>query len=481
MTQTTWRDPYLEGDFAPIADESHFPSLRLLAGEAPQGMAGAYVRNGPNPRFASLGAHHWFDGDGMLHAAHFSPEGVSYRNAYIRNRYFADEDKVGKALWRGLLEATTDNPDGGYKDTANTDIVLHHGKLLTMHYMCGTPVAVDPFTLETLGAETFVPNPGDIGRKLRVSAHVKNDEVNGDLLFFDYAPAEPYMTYGCLGPDGALKYWHPVDLPGARLPHDMAITERFAVLMDLPVVHSPLAAKLDRWIVDYKADQPARFGLAPRSAAGGTIRWFEAEPCYVYHAVNAWESADGRTVTLIAYRCPNPVARGEEQDGPPLMAAAMANLRLRATLYEWVFDLETGETRERSLDDLNAEFPVVDLRRQGRESRNIYAMTIPTDARTLRFDGIVHHDLKTGAVDRYRCPDNRVLSEVGFAPRPGGTADDDGWLVTFATGADAPSELQVFDAAEVARGPVARWEVPQRIPLGFHATWAALGTTEAGA
>ena len=51
------------------------------------------------------------------------------------------------------------------------------------------------------------------------------------------------------------------------------------------------------------------------------------------------------------------------------------------------------------------------------------------------------------------------------------------WLTgfTFEAGGDVPSEVQIFDASEVAAGPVARVEVPQRIPLGFHSTWAPDG------
>jgi carotenoid cleavage dioxygenase len=37
---------------------------------------------------------------------------------------------------------------------------------------------------------------------------------------------------------------------------------------------------------------------------------------------------------------------------------------------------------------------------------------------------------------------------------------------------DWSSHCLVFDATDVAAGPVARVTLPQRVPFGFHASWA---------
>ena len=57
-------------------------------------------------------------------------------------------------------------------------------------------------TLETLGAEDF-------GGTLRceVSAHAKVDERTGELMFFDYGVKPPYMRYGVVGPEGAVRHF----------------------------------------------------------------------------------------------------------------------------------------------------------------------------------------------------------------------------------------------------------------------------------
>lgn len=63
-------------------------------------------------------------------------------------------------------------------------------------------------------------------------------------------------------------------------------------------------------------------------------------------------------------------------------------------------------------------------------------------------------------------------SETPFAPRDGAKDEDDGYLVTFVTDeVDRSSELQIFDAGQVAAGPVGRVKLPVTVPPGFHACW----------
>ena len=60
-----------------------------------------------------------------------------------------------------------------------------------------------------------------------------------------------------------------------------------------------------------------------------------------------------------------------------------------------------------------------------------------------------------------------------MAPRPGGTGEDDGYLVTFTTDmARDCSECLVLDATDIAAGPIARVRLPERISSGTHSCWA---------
>jgi carotenoid cleavage dioxygenase-like enzyme len=458
-------NPYLLGVYAPVSAEIDAADLEVI-GRIPTDLNGVYLRNGPNPRFPPEGRYHWFDGDGMVHAVHLENGTARYRNRYVRTKAFQAESAAGKALWTGVMENPKANPFGNahglnLKDNANTDVVFHRGKVLATWYLCGSPYAIDPLSLETLGAEDFLGTlAGDM------MAHPKVDERTGELFWFDYGPRPPYLRYGVISADGAVSHVTDVTLPGPRLPHDMAITDSYAVLMDLPLVQDLAAARQGRHKIVFDQALPARFGVLPRYGTGDQVRWFEAAPCYIYHVVNAWES--GEEIVLDVCRVSKPQPRG---DARTPLTKMLSYLRLDAQLHRYRFNLRTGATTETALDDANTEFPSVDARLVGQPNRYAYNVHI-SEQSSLAFDGLVRYDTQTGERVSHDFGAGRWGSEAPFAPRDGSRGDDDGYLVTFVQDENANrSELDIFDAADLAAGPVARVLLPQRVPLGFHATW----------
>jgi carotenoid cleavage dioxygenase-like enzyme len=88
------------------------------------------------------------------------------------------------------------------------------------------------------------------------------------------------------------------------------------------------------------------------------------------------------------------------------------------------------------------------------------------------FDGIVKQDLVTGNEERYAFGDGVFASETPFAPRPDGTAEDDGYLITMTTDMNRDcSECLVFDATRLTDGPIARVRLPERVSSGTHSCW----------
>jgi len=454
-------NPYLEGPYAPMRDEITLEDLAVV-GEIPDDLNGVYVRNGPNPQFDPRGRYHWFDGDGMVHALHIADGSATYRNRWIRTEGFERERESGGVLWTGIIEPFDGNPAGvPEKDTANTSVVFHKDHLLALWYRAGKPYALDPVTLETIGAEDF-------GGTLRceVSAHAKVDEQTGELFFFDYGLKPPYMRYGVVSPEGAIRHFVPIDLPGPRLPHDMAITKNHAILMDLPLFNDPEAAKLGRFKLFFDGERSSRFGVIPRYGDADEVRWFEAEPCFIYHSVNAWE--EDREIVLEVCRVTKPEPRSD-LDGP--LAQMLSYLRLDAHLHRYRFDLGTGRTREEVVDDDNSEFPSINLGRVGSHTRYAYNMHISPE-KTLLFDGLMKYDTSDGSAETHWFGDGRWGSEAPFAPRPGGVGEDDGYLLSYVYDERAGrSDVEVLDAHDLAAGPLCRIELPVRVPLGFHATW----------
>lgn len=451
------QNPYLHGLYAAVQDEVSAEDLPVI-GEIPRDLHGAYFRNGPNPAAPPKGMHHWFDGDGMLHGVWFENGKARYRNRYVQTE---DLQANGASPLGGIFEPSRDAAGRkvNYRDTANTDVVFHNGKLLALWYISGQPVAVDAETLETIRTETF---GGALPRN--ISAHSKVDPETGELVFFDYALYEPKMWTGLVSATGELTHFQEVDLPGPRLPHDMGMTENYVVLHDLPVIFSDSAIRNRMWQI-HVADQPTRFGVVPRR--GGDAKWFEFPTCYIYHVINCWEEGDD--VVMAACKM---VPNGFEPDPKYGPYAAMADvLALRAQPFLWRMNMKTGEGRETQLDDALSEFPVVNNNRAGRKTKYSYHV-IFDDCIEQRFSALSKYDLETGASVRHDFPEGVFGSEPAFAPRIGAEDEDDGYLITFTHDLDGSCEAHVIDAQNMGSPPIARIKLPQRVPLGFHGVWA---------
>jgi carotenoid cleavage dioxygenase len=397
----------LSGNYAPIATEIATEPLEVI-GALPRDLRGTFVRIGANPRFAPKGRHHWFDGDGMLHAVHFEEGRARYRNRWVRTRAFVEEERAGHPLWSGVTERPDfTNPRGPFKDTANTDVVHHAGKLLALWWLGGEPYHVALPSLETCGVETFGGPPRTI------SAHPKVDPVTGEMMVFDYKPYPPYLSYGVVDRHGTLTHWTTIDLPGPRLQHDMAITERHTLLFDMSMMWDPELLARGQTRVRFFRDRPSRIGVLPRHAPGREVRWFETSPFYMYHSINAWDAGDDRIV-LLGCKIEHPLA-GDPDNPRSVVAPTIGFLRLAPSLTRWTIDLRAGSVKEERLDDTSAEFPRMDNRVLGRASRYTYAPRIAA-APTLLFDGVIQYDTDRGTQRTHRYPQGWFGGETPFAP-----------------------------------------------------------------
>tara|TARA_B100000678_G_scaffold291447_1_gene308439 strand:+ start:2210 stop:3664 length:1455 start_codon:yes stop_codon:yes gene_type:complete len=463
-------NPYLIGPHEPIRQELDRPDLQCI-GEIPKDFSGIYLRNGPNQRFAPYGLHHWFDGDGMIHSAQFKDGEVNYRNKWIKTKALEIELHEGRSIWPGLMDSpdrklkTNWGSDLWLKDNSNTDISIHAGKAVSTFYQCGDAYTLDPVTLETLGKLDLKSS----GAR-QMSAHCMTDEANGDLLFFDYAVKPPYMSYGVMNKDSELINFTPIELPGARLPHSMAFTPNYSILMDLPMFWDPKLLEQDIHKVTFYPEMQSKFGIIERMATGNTIRWFEADPCYIYHAINSWE--EEQEIVLDVCRMSTPVPSKEIRQrlsGP--YGAMLAWLKLDACYHRYRFNLETGETKEETLDDLLSEFPVINNRYSGLSSRYSYHVTL-AETDVILFDGLVKIDSIEGTRQGYKFPKGNFGSELQFAPRNNSLLEDDGYLITFVTNMISnKGEIQIFPAEDLSKGPLCRLIVPQQIPPGFHSSF----------
>jgi len=351
------------------------------------------------------------------------------------------------------------------KDTANTAVAFHDGKLLAGWYMCGDLYEIDPITLETKGVQNYNNTLSS-----KAMAHVKVDEQKNEMMFFDYELTGSYLAYGVINGNGTVKHFAKVPTPGPRIPHDMGITENYSILMDLPLIYDlNVMARSGKAVPVFRKDMPSRFGIIPRFGTADEVKWFEANPCYIYHTINCWEEGDEIVMDCCVNDNPTP-----QQELPPGASPAEklnAYLRLRAYLHRYRFNLKTGETKEYRLDDQVTEFPLMNSQYLGRKSKFAYNQRFDL-SETLRFDGIVKYNTEDNSSQTYEYGKYKYGSESPFIPKVNAQSEDDGYVISFITDArEEKSEVIILDAKNIDQEPLARILLPQRVPLGFHACW----------
>ena len=470
--------PYLQDAWTPLLEEVNATELRVIEGTVPTDIDGVYLRNTQNPVFPALGRYHPFDGDGMLHMAAFRDGKVEYRNRFIATKGLNAELERGERLWAGLMEdpALSTRPGwgahGGIKDASSTDVVVHAGQALTTYYQCGEGYRLDPQTLEQNGIPPWSPLDG-------ISAHCKVDEESGELLFFNYSKHAPYMHYGVVDRNDRLVHYVPVPLPGPRLPHDMAFTENFAILNDFPLFWDPELLAQGKHVVRFHRDMPSRFAIIPRRGNPEDIRWFEADPTFVLHFLNAYE--DGDEIVLDGYFQDEPMPRNFEgaPAGYERMMSYLDQYKMGTHLHRWRFNLVTGKTTEQRMDDRVLEFGMFNQRYASKPYRYAYsAVQVPG---IFLFNGYVKHDLVTGESWQIGLPEGQFASEAPFAPRINAKDEDDGYLVSFITNENTQrSEIVLIDCKRFADGPVCRIELPHKLCSGTHSCWANGGDLRDG-
>lgn len=451
-------DPHLSGPFAPTGTELDARDLRVVSGRIPPDLRGAYMRNGPNPRYAPASYTYPLEGDGMIHAVFFDNGRARYRNRFVRTASFAVEDRAGHAVYGGLMAPGPADPaalpagDDGAKRSAFIG-VLHHGDHL---FALGEiePAWEMSMDLETLGPWTAgTPQPLDIG------AHNRVHPVTGDLFGLAYDPMTPVVHLHHIDRAGRLVRTSDIALAAPSMIHDFVLTERHLVLLIGPAVFDFAAAAKGEPFLQWRPDIGTRIGVV--ELAGGKVRWIEAEPFFVFHFANGFER--GRDIVIDYVRH----ARLNLGYGP-------AGPRTPPTLHRLVIDTGAGRISDAALFDGVVEFPRIDDRRVARPSRHVYVPTLTDTLKLDRiasatFNGLLGVDTESGTIRRHDFG-NRVAGEAVFLPH--GAGEQDGYLATFLYDPVAgTSDLALLDAARIDEVPVAVIRMPQRVPAGLHGAW----------
>jgi carotenoid cleavage dioxygenase len=94
------------------------------------------------------------------------------------------------------------------------------------------------------------------------------------------------------------------------------------------------------------------------------------------------------------------------------------------------------------------------------------------EAGVRRGEGITHYDLSTGRNATWNAgPDDR-FGEPVFVARSDDALEGDGWVLSVIyRSEEGRSDLAVFEATDIAKGPIALAHLSSRVPAGFHGNW----------
>ncbi|XP_024360877.1 carotenoid 9,10(9',10')-cleavage dioxygenase isoform X1 [Physcomitrium patens] len=481
---------WIKNNYAP-ADE-HDPATNLhVVGTIPECMNGEFLRVGPNPKFQPVASYHWFDGDGMIHGLKIKDGNATYVSRYVKTSRLQQEEKYGAAKF--LKMGDLRGPKGmlyirlhklrarlGVIDlsrgagTGNTALIYHNKKLLALNEG-DKPYAMrvlEDGDLETLGRV-------DYGGKLQhpFTAHPKVDPITGEMFTFGYEidKSPPQITYRVISKDGIMQDPVCIHLPQIVMMHDFAITENYAIFMDLPLLMDGESMMKGNFFIKFDETKEARLGVLPRYATNESqLRWFTIPVCFIFHNANAWEEGD----EIVLHSC-----RMEEINLTTAADGFKENERIsQPKLFEFRINLKTGEVRQKQLSVLVVDFPRVNEEYMGRKTQYMYGAIMDKESKMVgvgKFDLLKEPEVNPKSLEEggdiegvFLYGPGRFGGEAIFVPRNPGRdgPEDDGYLIVFVHDEiKDKSEVVIIDAKAMAADPVAVVSMPTRVPYGFHA------------
>ena len=454
--EKTKHDPYLQGNYAPVLDELDSHDLKVI-GKIPEDLAGVYMRNGPNPQFPPISYTYPFDGDGMIHAVYIENGKARYKNKFVETKELLNERRAGKALYGGIGMLLPPDPKYTGKDAnpvkhGNFIHIIHHAnKYLAMHE--GSPAY--EMTRELKTGEKWQPLNSDT--PLSVSPHTRLCPTTGELWFIRYDLEPPYLSIYCVDKNGALQFKKDIDKPYSTMMHDFVLTENYVIFFDCPLVFNIKQALQGKNILSWKKELGTKIGILSRKTA--ELKWVETESFFVFHFANAYEENQKIIIDFVRYQSLSLDALSDSATAQP-------------SLYRTTFDLSKNTINSAQLDDRIVEFPRLKEDINSHKHQFIYTpfemkLTVPA-----LFQALIKYDVVNNRSTMHDFGKNCEIDEAVFASKMNPKSEDDGYLMLFVYNKpENNSELVILNAKEIADEPLARIQMPRRVPHGLHGSW----------
>ncbi|NOJ94805.1 carotenoid oxygenase [Corallococcus coralloides] len=454
--------------FRTLPRQHGFEPLRV-EGQVPEGLRGALYRVGP----WTFDVHgrpyqHWFDGDGGMLGVRFGADGVTGASRLLDTPTMVAERKASSQRYGAygtptpLLHKLRDVR----KNSANTSVMAWNGKLYAL-FEGSVPVEVSQDDLSTLGETDF---DGTVVETFSAHPHrvpSRKASYNFGIRYGRETLADLYAL-----PDGGkAQRLGTVKLPGATMVHDFIATDRYLVFF-----LSPLRLNLFRALLRvgsysenlrWKPEAGADVLVVPIDDVAHPVR-ITTDAFYLWHFGNAYEQGDTLVVDYVRY----PDFTTNQWLGE--LVRGTTSLDAKGMLHRAVVDLKARTFRTEQRADLSCEFPRVAPGVVGRSHETLYlGVHLSDEARRGLFDGVARVDMGTGRMTKVSLGEGTYPSEPVFVPRPGGSAEDDGWVLTQVFDAKTDtSHVAVLDARHLEDGPVARCHFDHALPPTFHGGFA---------
>jgi carotenoid cleavage dioxygenase len=289
------------------------------------------------------------------------------------------------------------------------------------------------------------------------------------------------VTYMEVSPEGELvrEVWFKA--PYYCMMHDFGITEDYLVLHIVPSIGSWERLEQGKPHFGFDTTMPVYLGVIPRrdGVTQDDIRWFKRDNCFASHVLNAWQ--EGSKVHFVTCEAKNNMF----PFFPDVHGAPFNGMEAMSYPTDWVVDMASnGEDFAEivKLSDAMGEFPRIDDRFTGQKTRHGWFLEMDVrrpvelkggSAAGLLMNCLFHKDLETGAEQHWWCGPISSLQEPCFVPRSKTAPEGDGWILQVCNRLEEHrSDLLIFDALEIAKGPVATVQIPIRLRFGLHGNWA---------
>jgi carotenoid cleavage dioxygenase len=202
----------------------------------------------------------------------------------------------------------------------------------------------------------------------------------------------------------------------------------------------------------------------PRDGTADDVRWFSIDDCFIFHTMNAYDDPNDENVVVLE------AARHEK-----LWVEGPNDFDTRPVLWRYRIHLDTGTVDASPVDDRLIEFPQLDRRLVGRKNRIGFGLWLkdPNGApQPAGVRGILKYDLGSASATVHELREYEQADEAIFVPASHDAEEGDGFLMSYVYDArDDRTHLLIVDASHVESAPIAKIQLPFRVPFGFHGVW----------